>query len=321
MDDPASGALTTAPASAPRAVQLPADARDLIDASISPNTHRAYRGALERWDAWRAERPEIDATVAEYVTALHVVGKAPATIGTAVAAVRFRARLAAAGDPVGPVTARILAGVRRAGRDRGRGQVAGVTWRDADLMAGVARRDGTLAGLRDATIVAVTSDALLRVSEVAAMEVRDLDFTPSDGSGTVTVQRSKTDQEGRGHVRYLGRPTVEALRTWMTAAQIAAGPVFRRIRSGGHVGAAPITARAVRTIIAARAAAAGVTDRVSGHSLRVGSAQSLAAAGCGLVELQEAGDWRSSAMPAHYARGQLAARGAVAKLRYGERLP
>ena len=56
--------------------------------------------------------------------------------------------------------------------------------------------------------------------------------------------------------------------------------------------------------------------RVSGHSLRVGSAQSLAAAGAGLVELQEAGDWQAPTMPAHYARHQFAARGAVAKLRY-----
>ena len=75
-------------------------------------------------------------------------------------------------------------------------------------------------------------------------------------------------------------------------------------------------ARSIRSIIAKRAADAGVAGRVSGHSLRVGSAQSLAAAGAGLVELQEAGDWQSPAMPAHYARHQLAARGAVAKLRY-----
>ena len=39
--------------------------------------------------------------------------------------------------------------------------------------------------------------------------------------------------------------------------------------------------------------AAGVSGRVSGHSLRVGSAQSLAADGAGLVELQEAGDWQA----------------------------
>ena len=50
-----------------------------------------------------------------------------------------------------------------------------------------------------------------------------------------------------------------------------------------------------------------MAGRVSGHSLRVGSAQSLAAAGAGLVELQEAGDWQAPTMPAHYARHQFAA--------------
>ncbi len=82
-------------------------------------------------------------------------------------------------------------------------------------------------------------------------------------------------------------------------------------------GSGPLDSRNIRRIIVTRARAAGIEGRVSGHSLRVGGAQSLAAAGAGLVELQQAGDWRSPAMPAHYARGQPGARGAVARLRYG----
>ena len=39
------------------------------------------------------------------------------------------------------------------------------------------------------------------------------------------------------------------------------------------------------------------------HSLRVGGAQSLAAGGASLVEMQTAGRWQSPAMPGHYARG------------------
>ena len=66
------------------------------------------------------------------------------------------------------------------------------------------------------------------------------------------------------------------------------------------------------------AEAAGITGRVSGHSLRVGSAQSLASAGASVVEMQQAGRWQSPSMPGMYARGQLASRGAVARLRYGE---
>ncbi len=102
------------------------------------------------------------------------------------------------------------------------------------------------------------------------------------------------------------------------------GPLFRRIRRGDHVEASAITSRAARSIIQARAADAGIDGRVSGHSLRIGAAQSLAAAGAGLVELQQAGRWDSPSMPAHYARGQLAAHGAVARLRHSKgklRLP
>ena len=66
-----------------------------------------------------------------------------------------------------------------------------------------------------------------------------------------------------------------------------------------------------------RPSAVGIEGRVSGHSLRVGDAQSLAGGGASIVEMQTAGRWQSPAMPGHYARGQLAARGAVARVRYG----
>ena len=43
----------------------------------------------------------------------------------------------------------------------------------------------------------------------------------------------------------------------------------------------------------------------------------LDAAWASVVEMQTAGRWQSPSMPGRYARGQLAVRGAVAKLRYG----
>ena len=108
------------------------------------------------------------------------------------------------------------------------------------------------------------------------------------------------------------------VRAWMRAASIESGPIFRRVRRGDKViGAASLSTRAARAIIQRRVAAADLQGRFSGHSLRVGSAQSLAAGGASLVEMQTAGRWQSPATPGHYARGQLAARGAVARLRYG----
>ncbi len=158
----------------------------------------------------------------------------------------------------------------------------------------------------------MASDALLRVSELQALDVADLDFSTS----TVTVRRSKTDQEGEGAVLYLGKPTLKRVRKWLEAAELEEGPLFRRVRVGGVVGESRLSQQAIRSIIKDRAEAAGVEGRVSGHSLRVGSAQSLAAAGATLVEMQQAGRWESPTMPGHYARAELASRGAVARLRY-----
>ncbi len=75
--------------------------------------------------------------------------------------------------------------------------------------------------------------------------------------------------------------------------------------------------QSVRQIVKDRAQAAGIAGRISGHSLRVGTAQSLAREGAGEVEMQTMGRWKSPTMPALYARKQLARRGAVARLRYG----
>ena len=70
------------------------------------------------------------------------------------------------------------------------------------------------AGLRDAAIIAVASDALLRVSEISALYVDDVNLEEQ----TVLIRRSKTDQEGAGAVQFLGKPTTERVRAWVLGA-------------------------------------------------------------------------------------------------------
>ena len=94
--------------------------------------------------------------------------------------------------------------------------------------------------------------------------------------------------------------------------------MFRRIRRGDHVTSERLTTVSARRIIQARAKAASVEGFISGHSLRVGSAVSLAQAGASVVDMQNAGRWKSPQMPAHYAKAELAERGAVAQFFYGK---
>ena len=208
----------------------------------------------------------------------------------------------------------MLAGYGRAGVNPGRGQVAGVTWEQADAMTALAAEGGRLRNLRDAALIAVMSDGLLRVSEAAAVRVADVN-PARDRAGTLLVAQSKTDPEAAGTILHLRAVTLRRVSAWKQAAGIDSGPLFRRIRKGGRVEATALTVQSIRAIIQRWAKAAGVSGRVSGHSLRVGAAQSLVSAGATLPELQQAGRWLSPTMPAHYARGQLAGRGAVARLR------
>lgn len=293
-------------------------AAELARASLAPATIRAYRSALYAWDTFRNDRAEIDTLIAEYLTARYEAGASPATCTQIVGAIRFRAKHQGYTNPIGPAAQRVLAGIRRRGRDRGRGQMDGLRWNEADRVVRIAQRDQTLAGLRDAAIIAVMSDALLRVSECVALNVEDFLRTDlPDGSACITVRHSKTDQEGRNSVLYIGSTTATATTAWINAAQIDNGPLFRRVRRGDHLGTGRLTDRSIRNIVKQRAAAAGISGRFSGHSLRIGSAQSLATAGASVVEMQIAGRWRDTSMPAHYARAQLASTGAVARLRYG----
>ena len=134
---------------------------DLIQAGVSANTLRAYRCSIEKLEAWRGERTMDDAALAEYITYLHAQGKAPATISQVVAAVKWHAKYHGEQTVAGVITERTLAGIRREGKGRGRGQVDGLDWQDVEKICVLAESTGTLSGVRDAAMMRLMSDCLL----------------------------------------------------------------------------------------------------------------------------------------------------------------
>ena len=206
-----------------------------------------------------------------------------------------------------------LAGIRREGKDRGRGQVDGLIWQDVERVCVYAETEGTIAGLRDAAMIRLMSDCLLRISEVVTVNVGDFK------EKTLTLRSSKTDQEGTGESLYVCDATRNVLKRYRERANITRGALFRYIRRGDHIQSDRLTPHSARRIIKKRAANAGVEGFISGHSLRVGSAVSLAQAGASVVDMQVAGRWKSSQMPAHYAKAELAERGAIARFKDGKR--
>ena len=293
-------------------LQLPEETESLIKASMAENTRKAYQRALQSLTAWLAGRTLSDALLANYITTLHEDGKSPATIGQLVAAVKWQLKHQSQETLNFPITQATLAGIRREGRDRGRGQVDGLIWQDVERVCIYAETEGTLAGLRDAAMIRLMSDCLLRISEVVAVNVGDFK------ANTLTVHASKSDQEGTGESLYVCDATRNVLTQYRETAGISRGALFRHIRRGGHIQPTRLNPHSARRIIKKRAADAGVEGFISGHSLRVGSAISLAQAGATVVDMQVAGRWKSSQMPAHYAKAELAERGAIARFKDGK---
>ena len=118
-------------------------------------------------------------------------------------------------------------------------------------------------------MIRLMSDCLLRISEVVAVNIEDADTT-------LTIRSSKTDQEGKGESLFIGEPTRKAIKRYCAAAEIEAGALFRRIRRGEHITEERLSVNGARNAIKRWAAEAGVEGFISGHSLRVGSAVSLA---------------------------------------------
>ena len=291
---------------------LPEVTENLIKASLSENTLKAYQRALQCLEIWLSGRTLSDALLANYVTTLHEDGKSPATIGQAIAAVKWQLKHQLQETYNFPITQATLAGIRREGKDRGRGQVDGLIWQDVERICVYAETEGTIAGLRDAAMIRLMSDCLLRISEVVTVNVGDLK------EKTLTLRSSKTDQEGTGESLYVCDSTRDVLEGYRERAGITDGAVFRHIRRGDHIQPTRLHPHSARRIIKKRAVNAGVDGFISGHSLRVGSAVSLAQVGATVVDMQVAGRWRSSQMPAHYAKAELAERGAIARFKDGK---
>ena len=109
----------------------------------------------------------------------------------------------------------------------------------ADLRAIVAQMPASILGTRDRAILLVGFAGAFRRSEIAALVVDDC--KESEAGLTITVRRSKTDQEGQGRVvgiprgQDAGTCPVQAVEDWRQTAGIDEGPLFRRVNRHGQV--------------------------------------------------------------------------------------
>jgi integrase len=288
-------------------------ARRYFDARQAENTRQSYDAGWRIFEAFCRDHgltalPADPQTVATFATELAQTRKV-STIRARLAAVSAIHRNAGAVDPTkSDVVRGVVSGIAREHGTRPR-QARGLT--EADVARIQAAASDSLRDRRDVAMLLVARDLLARRSEVAALEVGDVEFGEQDG--TVIIRRSKTDQEGEGATGYLGQETVAALRAYMVAAGITDGPLFRALTKGGRLRGG-LSAKDVARAFKRLADVAGLDSRkVSGHSARVGMAQDLARFGASVTELQNAGRWADTKMPARYSERQAARRSVVAR--------
>jgi len=135
--------------------------------------------------------------------------------------------------------------------------------------------------LRDRALVELLYGAGLRVGEVSALDVRDLDLHRGD----VRVQ-GKGGMERVVPVPRAAREALDAYLACRPAAGRLAQPLFASVRKRRD-GPRRLGTRDVRRVVRARALATGIHERVHPHRLRHSYATHLLDMGADLREIQE----------------------------------
>ena len=127
------------------------------------------------------------------------------------------------------------------------------------LQAMLATCDGCdLRGLRDrALLLLAWSGGGRRRSEVVGLQVEDLRRI-DDQLWTYALGKTKTDAGGVRREKPLRGEAVFALKSWIDAAHLLEGPLFRRLYRGGRPSKNALTSDQVARIVQRRARLAGI---------------------------------------------------------------
>ena len=250
----------------------------LLSHQIAPSTLATYRSQWRSFAAW-AQRlglralPADPVQVAAYLAERSETrGHRPATLRVAAAAIAFVHRAARLDDPCASQEVKVT--LKSAARKMGRSQKQAEAL-TAEVLAVIeasvheprlgrgGRLESTSTARRraniDMALMCLMRDALLRVSEAAALAWSDLE-AEADATGRLLIRRSKTDPEGEGAVAFVSASTMARL----------------RLVRGGTRGTDTIFGLRPNQIalrIKKAAQTAGFGDGFSGHSPRVGMAR------------------------------------------------
>ena len=280
---------------------------ELLREGQSRNTLASYRSALRYWAAWyglryghQIELPLPTACVLQFIvdhaersTANGLMSELPFEIDQALVQSGYKGKLGAPAhntlahriavlskahqlqalkNPCHDAQVReLLSRTRKAYARRGALPQKKEALTKDPLQAILSTCDDTLRGKRDrALLLFAWSSGGRRRSEVSGADMKFLRKIPQGFAYTLAY--SKTNQSGvqrpENEKPLLGAAAA-ALNSWLKAAQIMEGRIFRQISKGGQLGEA-LGDASVRDIVKKRCELAGLAGDFSAHSLRSG---------------------------------------------------
>jgi integrase len=283
--------------------------REYIRASKAENTLRGCQADWRDFCAWcevhsLCPLPAIAETVAAYVAecASHLkVG----SIQRRLNAIAEAHKAVGLESPIhSAIVANTMKGIRRSLGTAPAQKAAALT---ADIQAMLDATDAGIIGARDRALILLGFAGAFRRSELVSLDVEDCAFG-KDGL-TVTLRRSKTDQQGAGRkigIPYGSNPEtcpVRTLQSWIEQAGIGNGPLFRSINRHGQVQPSGLSGIDVARVVKKLADRAGLdAAKYAAHSLRAGHATAAAIAGASERSIMNQTGHRSVQMVRRYIR-------------------
>ena len=289
-------------------------ARINLENTKSPHTRRAYARHWRDFELWcqqmgLQEMPAIATDIVRYLTHLELQGMSIATIRLARSALVHAFRLRGIQEHENPgrdgVVSETLKGMST--RSKPQRQAAALLPEALNAILSTAlipkersnggqpetRERAMLRGKVDIALCLLLRDAGLRRSEAAAATWGDIESWP-DGSGRLTIGRSKTNRTGE--------PEVVAI----TPAGMAALEAIRPEEPVPEQAVFGLSERQISRRIKDAAKRASLGEGYSGHSGRVGLARTMTDNGAPINVTMKQGRWRRAETVARYTRGESA---------------
>lgn len=302
------GTLTTTDNTALTTATISTTTKRFVASATAESTRRAYRSDARIFIEWCESKnlqslPASPETVSNFIADQASNAVKPATLARRLAAIRSLHESAELPTPTSnKLVSATMKGIKREMGTAPKQKNALTIELLYKVLAAI--DTATLQGKRDRAILLLGFSGAFRRSELAALEVSDIEFV--EHGLKVLVRSSKTDKFGEGETVgiYSQRLNIpSAVREYMDSGSITEGALFRPITKGGNLRFQAISDKSIAEVVKRYVKAAGLNpDAFGGHSLRSGFVTTALESGAGMFRVMDVTRHKSTQTLKGYAR-------------------